>query len=79
MEVVYRLLPDGAFICGDRATGVTVYSYPNSIYARMAKARPASTAVEMLECAVANLPASRHDESDARRWAILNEAGVVAA
>lgn len=33
----FKILPDGAFVCGDTGTGVTVYSYPTSIHANAAK------------------------------------------
>lgn len=43
----YKFLPDGAFVCGDTATGVTVYSYPTSIHANAAK-RNAETAARSI-------------------------------
>lgn len=44
----FKLLDDGAFICGDTATGVTVYSYPTSIHANAAKRNPETAARSIL-------------------------------
>lgn len=47
-DVAYRRLPDGAFVAGDRRTGITSYAYPTSEHATRARREPLSVAVEML-------------------------------
>jgi hypothetical protein len=74
-EIKFKLLDDGAFVCGNTRTGVTVYSYPTSIHAKAAK-RNAETAARSI---LAEQPRYRGDaaivaEYDARNWARLNAA-----
>lgn len=47
--IVYNLLPDGGFVCGDTQTRATSYAYPSSIHAVSARKRPAKVAIEMIE------------------------------
>ena len=46
--MAYRLLPDGGFVCGDSATGLTAYAYPCSAHAEAARRAPLATAQAML-------------------------------
>jgi hypothetical protein len=46
--IVYNLLPDGGFVCGDTETRRTSYAYPSSPHADAAKRKPAKVALEMM-------------------------------
>ena len=72
--IKFLLTKDGAFICGDTQTGVTVYSYPTSIHANAAK-RNAETAARSI---LREQGSYRGDpapcaEYDARNWAAMGE------
>lgn len=71
--IKFKLLSDGAFVCGDVKTGVTVYSYPTSIHANAAK-RNAEIAARSI---LAEQPRYRGFPDivaayDARNWEYLN-------
>ncbi len=71
--IVYRILPDGGFVCGDTTTLVTVYAYPSSECAEGAKKNPQMTADIMLEIE-AGLRKTPRDEYDKLNWNRLNAA-----
>jgi hypothetical protein len=79
--IVYAFTPDGAFVVGDKETGLTSYSYPNSINADSAKKCPEKTATEIAwqENTLANeLMAQKflisRKNDDKRNWERLNKA-----
>ncbi len=55
--ILHKLMPDGAFVCGDTKTGATVYAYPTSQNAENAKKDPEGVAFAML--AIENAYATR--------------------
>lgn len=76
--VFYKLLEDGAFVCGESRTGMTCYSYPSSDNARLAR----SVAPELVAATV--LAKERRFglrfevEYDSRNWKkITGTEGVV--
>ena len=69
--IVYRILPDGGFVCGDTTTLVTVYAYPTSECAEGAKKNPQMTADIMLEIE-ARWRKTPRDEYDKLNWDRLN-------
>ena len=69
--IVYRILPDGGFVCGDTTTLVTVYAYPTSVCAEGAKNNPQMTAEIMLEIE-ARWRKTPRDEYDKLNWDRLN-------
>lgn len=71
--IVYRILPDGGFVCGDTSTLVTVYAYPTSECAEGAKKNPQMTADIMLEIE-ARWGKAQRDEYDKLNWDRLNQA-----
>ena len=48
MEIVFKMLEDGAFVAGDRGSGMTSYAYPSSPHANVAKKHPKAVAEDML-------------------------------
>lgn len=46
--IVYSLLPDGGFVCGDTESRLTSYAYPSSINALAAKKYPQAVAILMV-------------------------------
>lgn len=48
MTIRFKLLDDGAFVCGDTATGITSYAYPTSFHAKDAKRFPDRVAASMM-------------------------------
>lgn len=74
--IVHAHDKEGAFICGDTATGITCYSYPSSANAQQARKVPDKIA----KLALANQ--TRHGftseiDYDARNWRRLDIAGLV--
>lgn len=49
MTLRFKLLDDGAFVCGDTETSVTAYAYPTSAYATEAQRCGHDVATEMME------------------------------
>ena len=47
--IVYNLLPDGGFVCGDTQTRATSYAYPTSDHAVAARKNPAKVAIDMVK------------------------------
>jgi hypothetical protein len=47
--IVYKLLDDGGFVCGDTETRLTSYAYPTSTYAGTAKRNPLVVAEKMVQ------------------------------
>ena len=75
--IVYKLLPDGAFIVGDTETRNTSYAYPTSTNATQAKRKPVKVAAEMTERAnrlAECVPSKFAKEYDARNWERLGAA-----
>ena len=75
--IVYRIVPDGGFVCGDTTTLVTVYAYPTSVCAEGAKNNPQMTADIMLEIETRwrqnqKWDQNRGDEYDKLNWDRLN-------
>lgn len=48
MNVIFATLPDGAFVAGDRDSGMTAYAYPGSPHAMMANKHARLIAEDML-------------------------------
>ena len=48
MDVVFRMLDNGAFVAGDRDSEMTSYAYPSSPHAIVAKKHPKLVAEDML-------------------------------
>lgn len=48
MDIVFRMMPDGGFVAGDRDSEMTSYAYPSSPHAIVAKRYPKLVAEEML-------------------------------
>ena len=70
--IKYKLLADGSFVVGDTATGLTVYAYPTSLYATMARTMADRVAAEMMKSAGAcTVPVHIRAEFDARNFARL--------
>ena len=71
-NIIFRMLPDGGFIVGDRTTGLTSYAFPTSIYAEAARFWPARAATLMLQqenkCAAARAIFKSVREFDAQNW-----------
>ena len=67
--IVFSLLPDGAFVCGDTESRLTSYAYPTSQHANAAKRKGESVACEMMrmERAFFRQTASVR-QYDARNW-----------
>lgn len=68
----FRIMPDGAFVAGDPATGLTAYAYPTSTYAETAARSDkwaADTAGKMLR---GQLTHADRDEYDLRNWWRIN-------
>ena len=78
--IVYNLLPDGGFVCGDTETRATSYAYPSSDHADKAKKSPAKVAIEMV--AQANEWLATHDicsttaSYNLRNWKELDKAAL---
>ncbi|MDE2232509.1 MAG: hypothetical protein KGJ90_00055 [Patescibacteria group bacterium] len=49
MKIIFRHMPDGAFVCGDLESGRTAYAYPTSQHAIKAQKSPDLVAETMLE------------------------------
>lgn len=74
MNATYRLLADGGFVAGDRATGRTAYAYPTSPNAEAARKAPLTVAREMLaeSNVIAQTPVwGRQQDYDSRNWLLL--------
>ena len=75
-ELSYRLTNDGAFICGDKQTGVTAYAYPTSESAHnAAHGHAIATAMDMLARENAHIGRNSLpdiDKRDLRHWWIIN-------
>lgn len=70
-NIVYKHDADGAFICGDKVTGATSYSYPTSTNAVKARRNPLKVAKAALVRdyrGAADIVAMY----DKRNWALLN-------
>lgn len=73
--IVYKLLEDGGFVCGDSHTGMTAYSYPTSDNARLAR-RVNPALVAGLKLAKERRYGGKHEaDYDARNWAQLTAEG----
>ena len=48
MNIVFRMMPDGGFVAGDRDSEMTSYAYPSSPHALVAKKHPKAVAEDML-------------------------------
>lgn len=48
MFIVFKLLADGAFVCGDTESRATCYAYPTSPFAEQAKKTPETVAADMM-------------------------------
>lgn len=73
---VFRIMPDGGFVAGDRGSGVTSYAYPSSPHATQAKRNPARTAAIMVRRAkeaAHTIPEHIRKPYDARCWAMLDQ------
>jgi hypothetical protein len=79
--IVYNLLPDGGFVCGDTETKRTSYAYCSSPHADAAKRNPAKVALEMMAkenactCASSPLTASYN----LRNWTELEDSRKAAS
>lgn len=74
-NMAWRLTSDGAFICGDKRTGVTAYAYPTSEHAHNAKRHARRTAEAMLKAqndhtGRSSIPGI--DAWDLRHWWVIN-------
>lgn len=75
MTPQFRHLPDGAFVCGDHASGFTAYAYPTSSHAKKALIAPLSVAVDILAVQMQWRPKFKTKELqdfDTRNWRSLN-------
>jgi hypothetical protein len=81
MEIVWKILEDGSFVIGDRASGITSYAYPTSPSAerakRLAKQGKASLIVSLseqeLEEDLAAFRGASCGDYDARNWERLGQ------
>jgi uncharacterized protein (DUF608 family) len=73
--IVFKILPDGGFVAGDTATGVTSYAYPSSIYATAARKKPAKVAADMIqgESSLSRTYSEYAKEYDRKNWETLNK------
>lgn len=75
MNAIFAMLDDGAFVAGDRDSGMTSYAYPSSPHALVAKSYPKMIAEDMLSSermSYRSVPAAK--EYDLRNWARLRDA-----
>ena len=73
--IVFSLLPDGGFICGDTESRITSYAYPTSDYADDARKYPNSVASVMLDNEKTGLRILGAVAGyDKRNWLILADA-----
>jgi hypothetical protein len=73
--LVFRMLPCGAFVAGDRGSGFTCYAYPTSTYATQAKRNPEKTARLMMRRENDSgrlVPEDICKRYDAHNWALLD-------
>ena len=70
MTIVYHMMPDGGFVCGDTKTRMTSYAYPTSWHAVIARRTPAHVAAQMLakETVWQRVLAPHAKDYDARNW-----------
>lgn len=77
MALVYRLLPDGAFVAGDTVTRQTAYCYPTSGHARAAVNSPATVARIIVNDAndeARFIPPTIRDPYNERNWKHIDSA-----
>ena len=73
--IVFFLLPDGGFVCGNTESRVTSYAYPSSPYANCAINAPKTAAIRMLEDESANLRMNQAVRKyDTRNWRLMADA-----
>lgn len=71
MAIVYLLDADGGFTAGDTETRITVYAYPTSLYATVAKRKAAAVAEQMIG-AEHRFGFDHEMQYDARNWKRLD-------
>lgn len=75
MTIVFKLLPDGAFVAGDTESKQTCYAFPSSSSATSARKSPERVAADMMKRESVLSDAMRDRVAvgyDARNWERLN-------
>lgn len=75
MDVVFKMLDNGAFVAGDRDSEMTAYAYPSSPHAIVAKKHPKQVAEEMMARERVEYRRMIHIQAyDAANWLLISGA-----